>query len=236
MKSNKFIILLFSILIIIVVSFGFRFITTKGTENNQLFYVSAPLINQMPELPRGCEVTSLAMLLNDAGIEVDKMDLAKEIERNPAVYKEENGQIYFGNPKDGFVGDIYSFENPGLGVYHQPIYELANKYLPNQIINLSNNDFEYVLNESINKGTSLWVIINTEYKHLPDHYWETWNTPTGKIKITYKEHSVLVTGYDTNYVYFNDPLTNTKRKISYQNFKDAWEQMGKQAITYSLDK
>ena len=38
-------------------------------------------IAQNPELPRGCEVTSLAMMLNYNGINVSKMELAKEVKK-----------------------------------------------------------------------------------------------------------------------------------------------------------
>ncbi|MDY0393131.1 C39 family peptidase [Virgibacillus halophilus] len=50
--------------------------------------LEAPMIQQLPELPRGCEVTSLSMLLAYHDISVDKMKLAEEITKNPAVYKE----------------------------------------------------------------------------------------------------------------------------------------------------
>ncbi len=53
------------------------------------------------------------------------------------------------------------------------------------------------------------------------------------MKITYKEHSVLVTGYDQSYIYFNDPLTGEKnKKAPKQHFINAWKQMGSQAITF----
>jgi hypothetical protein len=51
--------------------------------------VNVPHIQQMPELPRGCEVTSLAMLLQYAGVSVDKMTLANEI--TTISFRDSNG-------------------------------------------------------------------------------------------------------------------------------------------------
>ncbi|MFJ5717190.1 C39 family peptidase [Neobacillus sp. NPDC093127] len=194
--------------------------------------LNAPLISQMPELPRGCEVTSLAMMLQDAGVKANKMTLASQVRRDPTPYSTKNGQIYFGNPYSGFVGDMYSFSKPGLGVYHGPIAELAEKYLPNRVVDFSGSRFEEIYKQ-LNNGKPVWVIVTSWYDTVPSQYWQTWNTPTGKISITYKEHSVLVTGYDSQYIYFNDPLSVTKnRKATISAFKRGWEQMGKQAITY----
>ncbi|KAF0816413.1 hypothetical protein KIS4809_4810 [Bacillus sp. ZZV12-4809] len=194
--------------------------------------LDVPAINQFPELPRGCEVTSLSMLLQHAGIQADKMTLAKEIKKNPEPYRVENGKIYFGHPNEGFIGDMYSFDNPGLGVYHKPIKELAEKYMPGSIEDLTGSDFED-LKIYLSDGRPVWVIINTAYKQLSDDFFQTWYTPNGKIQITYKEHSVLLTGYDQDYMYFNDPLTGEKnKKAPITDFEKAWVQMGKQAISY----
>lgn len=199
---------------------------------NDRVLLDVPVIDQFPELPRGCEVTALAMLLQSKQIDVDKMTLAKEVKKDPTPYNKRNGKIYFGHPNNGFVGNMYTYEEPGLGVYHQPIKELAERYLPNQIIDLTGSDFDE-LKIYLSSGSPIWVIINTAYKKLPSSYFEKWQTSLGEISITYKEHSVVITGYDEEYVYFNDPLIGEKnRKIPLHGFIDAWIQMGRQAITY----
>ncbi len=194
--------------------------------------IDAPLILQYPELPRGCEVTSLTMLLQYAGVQVDKLTLAEEIEKDNSYYTTAYGRIYYGNPDSGFVGNMYSLNEPGLGVYHKPIYNLLNEYLPNQAIDLTGRVFDDIL-YFISNDTPVWVITNTKFKELSPDNFQVWYTSTGPIQITYLEHSVLLTGYDENYIYFNDPLINVKNiKVPIDNFKKSWEQMGSQAVTY----
>ncbi|WHZ05081.1 C39 family peptidase [Neobacillus sp. YX16] len=190
--------------------------------------VDVPHIQQMPELPRGCEVTSLAMLLQYASVSVDKMTLASEITTIP--FRDSNGLR--GNPNDGFVGDIYSFDNPGYGVYHAPIAALAETYLPGRIIDLTGGSIESVYN-MIDNGSPVWVITNSRFSQLPESEFTTWQTSSGEIQITYREHSVLVVGYDENNVYINDPLADQPyTAVSRDSFEDSWIQMGKQAISY----
>ncbi|KAB3529988.1 hypothetical protein F8154_14275 [Alkaliphilus pronyensis] len=194
--------------------------------------LKVPLVLQYPELPRGCEVTSLAMLLQYAGVDVDKMTLAREVKKDPTAYQIRNGKVYFGNPYNGFVGDMYTMKNPGLGVYYGPILELAEAYMGDRIVNLTGGSFDdiyYFLNQEI----PVWIITNARYRKLTNEYFQTWQTPTGPVKITYRMHSVLITGYDENYIYFNDPLVNNQnRKVNKEDFEEAWIQMGRQAITY----
>ncbi|MGY0693204.1 C39 family peptidase [Virgibacillus sp. FSP13] len=191
--------------------------------------LQAPLIGQLPELPRGCEVTTLAMLLGYHNIDVDKMELAKQVKQDPTPYKKTDKGIHFGNPNNGFVGDMYSFATPGYGVYHKPITELAGQYAGERVLDFTGQDFAEIINQ-LNQDRPVWVIINATYDKLPKKQFTTWQTPDGLIDITMKEHSVLITGYDQDYIYFNDPLKRDK-KAPIEEFKAAWVQMGKQAIT-----
>lgn len=208
-----------------------RIIWEGKNEEVEMEPLNVPLIKQYPELPRGCEVTSLAMLLKYNGINVDKMTLAKEIKKdNTTYYKDERGRIYYGNPYDGFVGDMYNIKNNGYGVYHGPITELAIKYVGDSVIDLTGvefNDITYLLKS----GYPIWVITNASYNALEDIYFEIWHTPSGIVKTTKKQHAVIITGIDKDNVYINDPLSSYSNKVLNKNdFKSAWEQMGHQAV------
>lgn len=183
--------------------------------------LDVPLLNQMdsPRLYNGCEVTSLAMILNFKGIEVTKNELAGEISRVPLQYSNGN----YGNPNIGFVGNME--DGPGLGVYHDPIFQLAQKYA--QAKDLTNQPFNILLQEVAN-GNPIWVITTTSFAPVAE--FQTWQTPEGSIDITYKMHSVVITSYDADNIYINNPYGSKNQKVDRESFIQAWEQMGKQAI------
>jgi uncharacterized protein YvpB len=185
--------------------------------------LDVPLINQMaaPRLYNGCEVTSLAMLLNYHGYDVTKKELADKVKTVPLSYS--NGLK--GNPNEGFVGDLA--HGPGLGVYNGPIYDLTKNYAGEKVLNLTGSPFTDLL-KKINIGEPVWIITTTRF--APVSLFQNWETPQGKIKITFSEHSVVMTGYDDNHIYINDPYGFKNRKVDRKNFEKAWDQMGKQAI------
>lgn len=192
---------------------------------------NVPLIGQYPELPRGCEVTSVAMLMNYVGLPITKMELAENITKEPFLF-EVDGKNYNGNPHNGFVGDMYSMDNPGYGAYNEPIYQLMDDYLEGEALNLTGARFSD-LYYYISQNRPVVVIINTTFDILHQEQFQTFYTTRGDIPITYREHSVLITGYDENYIYFNDPMyPNTVQQKSKNKFIKAWEQMGSQALTY----
>lgn len=174
-----------------------------------------------PRLYNGCEVTSLAMILNNAGYHVSKNTLADKINKVPLTYS----SGLKGDPNEGFAGDMEN--GPGLGVYHEPIDKLAKEYAGNKVYDLTGKDISLVYRQ-LEKGRPVWVITTTSFK--PVDNMQTWNTPNGKIDVTFSMHSVAVTGYDHDYVYVNDPYGYKNRKTDRSDFEKAWKQMGSQAI------
>jgi uncharacterized protein YvpB len=190
---------------------------------------NVPIIKQLPELERGCEVTSLAMLIKYNNSKIDKLTLANQIKKDTTTYSVTKGVVNFGNPHIGFVGNMESKKFPGLGVYNEPIFELLEMYFPNSAINLTGSNFEDLF-QVLGSNSPIWVITNTTFKPLSPNQFQTWQTSIGTIDITYSEHSVLVTGYDENFIYFNDPL-NDIHYAPRDSFIAAWEQMGRQAVS-----
>jgi uncharacterized protein YvpB len=198
----------------------------KANDGDKKIIDGVPHISQLPELQRGCEVTSLAMLLQYEGIAADKMTLAKQIHKVP--FRDAN--YVRGNPYDGFVGDIYTFSKSGYGVYHGPIAKLAENYLPGKIKDITGQTVDAVYS-MIDSGSPAWVITNSTFAPLPESELTVWDTNTGKVKITYKEHSVLIVGYDEQSIYINNPLANDPYiAVPRKAFEQAWVQMGSQAI------
>jgi uncharacterized protein YvpB len=194
--------------------------------------LDVPLIEQNPELKYGCEVTSLAMVLNYAGIETDKMKLADELPKDTdPLTKTESGDItHWGNPDHGFVGDITG-KTAGYAVYAGPLETLMNHYLQNRTMNLSGKTFDDIL-AHVKKGKPVILWTTGDYK-LPDR-WESWRHGNEQINTPLDLHAVVLVGFDNDNVYFNDPLSGKKaHKINIHSFLESWNALGQQALSYS---
>jgi uncharacterized protein YvpB len=198
-------------------------------------FIEIPNILQRPALDRGCGIVCLAMLLNHYGADADKMTLAGQIATVP--YRTGADSEYWGDPNAGFVGNIYTFDEDGLGVYHAPIYDLLNRYLPGEAVDLTGLPFD-VIKYFLSQGRPVWVVTNYQHIPLPESEYSPIHRARfitrqteggGEIVVTYAMHSVLVTGYDANFVYFNDPLGYYSNS-QIDRFIASWEQMGRQAV------
>ncbi|MBP1156143.1 MULTISPECIES: C39 family peptidase [unclassified Paenibacillus] len=193
--------------------------------------LEAPVVRQLPELPSGCEVTSLTMLLQYYGVDKSKMELAQEMKRDetPIRYNKDGSIAFWGNPNLGFVGEVTGAAK-GFGIYHTALYDLLEAYVPTAV-DMTREPFSK-LEDQLIQGIPSVVWTTIDYK-VPSK-WVVWDTSIGPIQTTFMEHAVLLVGFDEEFVYVNDPLSGKgKHKIEKARFLAIWEAMGSQALSYS---
>lgn len=182
-----------------------------------------PLIMQNPELPTGCEVTSLTMLLNFLGFSVDKLTLADQYLPKSEATSSSMYTTFLGDPRS----------TSGYGCYSPAIVRCAANYLKAQdtdvkIYDYTNSDFES-LYEQIAAGHPciIWGTIS----NLEPFATQTW-VVDGEICQWYaQEHCMVLTGYDLtkNQVTVADPV-NGIQNYDLELFKTRYNQMFRQAI------
>jgi uncharacterized protein YvpB len=96
----------------------------------QTLKLIVPLIKQLPELPTGCEITAVTMMLQYAGVNLDKVKLAQEMPYDRT------------DPNRGFVGDPFS--KSGDSIYPPALMPLVSKYAGNAV-NLSGQSIEQLM-------------------------------------------------------------------------------------------
>lgn len=178
-------------------------------------------ILQNPELPNGCEVTSLAICLNYKGYEVDKTELADNYLPKTSVWNEEYTaeEYYLGNPrsKGGADSGWYCFASC-LG----KTIDNYNQDKGTSIIygNLTGVDVTQ-LYEEIDNGNPVIVFGTLR-----------WNTPKAYSNGYYSNlHCMVLSGYTDDTVTITDPIYGDKyRTISRITFETVWMQMGSRAL------
>ena len=186
--------------------------------------LNVPLENQMPDLPNGCEVTSLSMLMNYYGIKVSKNELAETIQH---VDSFTDGGKYRGNPHQGFVGHM-TIANAGWCVYNEPLYNVARKYT-SHIENITGSDFLSLL-KLVSTGHPVMIITTTTFNKVNNM--QTWDTNTGKVNVTPSSHACVITGYSKpkKVVYVNNPYGYKNQPVNWKNLQASYNQQGRQAL------
>ena len=187
-----------------------------------------PVILQYPLLPTGCEATALTMLLNWAGIAVEKHEVADALVKEPNPF-EEAGEWKGGNPYRAFIGDPYSKES--YGTFHGPIASLLDQYLPGRADDLTGTTFEGLLSViDAGKPAVVWATIEMkEPRHTTS--WRDIRDPGTEIRWLSPEHCMTLVGYDDSRVIINDPHTGKEESYARELFQQRWEQLGRQAVT-----
>ncbi len=216
----------------IILIIGAIYLFNKNKINDEIDWMTmkqeqklnVPLENQMPDLPNGCEVTSLSMLMNYYGIKVSKNELAETIQH---VDSFTDGGKYRGNPHQGFVGHM-TIANAGWCVYNEPLYNVARKYT-SHIENITGSDFLSLL-KLVSNGHPVMIITTTLFNKVNNM--QTWDTNTGKVNVTPSSHACVITGYSKpkKVVYVNNPYGYKNQPVNWKNLQASYNQQGRQAL------
>ena len=193
------------------------------------------LIYQDPELPNGCEVTSLAMLLKWAGCPIDKVELAENY--LPKEDFVQAGSDRLGpNPSQAYAGDPASAE--GWYCFEGPIVDAGNTWLNEQNSNfqvvsltgLTRKSLEDYLD--LNIPLAVWVTLNYAPPKLS---FFQWTLPDGVRYAPYSNlHCVVLVGREGGGYQIADPISGWQI-VSPALFWTCFDAMGRRAAAVLPD-
>mgnify|MGYP004463338977 FL=1 len=190
------------------------------------------VIEQYPELPTGCEITALTMVLNYYGYDVDKVTMALDYMPKVAAefYRSEDGRLIGPDLENYFVGD--PTEENGYICGTGAIVTAANSYLEDVGSSLTavamKNATADQLYDLIDQGTPvvIWCTINMEDRaetdgwYLEDGTYMEWST---------NDHGAVLIGYDEDTVTVADPIYN-RITVSRTQFEKIFAERGGKCV------
>lgn len=159
--------------------------TDNATENlTENISLDVKVIYQYPDMPSGCEITSLTMVLNYMGIDVTN-DYMADNYLDSSTY----------NMFTSFVGSVYN--DNSFGCYAPVIVNAANKFfadraLDYEAVNISNSTREQIV-DILSDGRPV-IIWNTE--DMKSTYAKTYTIDGNSFEWMTNEHCVVLCGYN----------------------------------------
>lgn len=188
---------------------------------HQRYQLHVPYLSQYPELPTGCEVTSLTMLLNYLGSSIDKTTLVDDY----LVYGESFVVSYLGNPYEDGAG-IYP---PGIVLTVERFASQNNAELT--AVDLTGTSLDDLL-KLIENGypVMIWATLRMEYPSFDEGVYEEYD---GIYYPWYlNEHCILLTGYNTkdSTVSISDPIYG-EYTCDMDYFEQIYNEIGQFSLT-----
>ena len=206
-------------------------LTGTAAETTETKVTGIPVISQWPNLPTGCEATSLTMLLNFFGTNLTKEQVVSMQPSGPNLYRV-NGVLYGADPNKEFIGSPY--DSHSFGIYHQPFIPIIEAYFPNRSENLSGG-LVSDLYSAIDSGRPVLVWATVGMVQVTPGI--KWTLEDGTV-FQWKNgnHALLLVGYTDTQVIMNDPWTGKEEYYNKAVFEDRWTAMGKQALTVKAER
>lgn len=191
-----------------------------------------PLILQLPELPTGCEITAMTMVLRFWGYEVSKTTMAGEYLpiAEPVFHRGSGGLLYGPDMNNCFVGDPFSEWGYICGA--GAVRSAAENYL--QVHGGAHTAIE--LTGALPGELYGWVAMD-----IPVVVWLTielreredvqgWYTESGEyVEWSSEDHSAVLIGFTEETVTIADPLAGIA-EYDRERFEAVFEARGRQCV------
>jgi uncharacterized protein YvpB len=170
-----------------------------------------PILYQMPELPTGCEITALTMLLNYYGLPAEKVEMATEYLPtllSAETYVGEDGRLCGNDMDQYFIGDPTTQNGVICGT--GAIITAANNFLL---------DHGSTLRATDQTGTVVEELYHMVSRGIPVMVWCTigmedrspvqgWYTENGTyVDWSRNDHGAVLIGYSSDTVKIADPIS-----------------------------
>ncbi|WP_285399783.1 C39 family peptidase [Lysinibacillus sp. fls2-241-R2A-57] len=195
--------------------------------------LDVPVVMQNPELPHGCEITSLTAVLNYYGMNVTKLEMADKYLPKQDI-RIVGGQRIGPNPEKAFAGDP-SDKAEGMYVFAAPIVKaaeavIADKKADLRVTNRTGASQDEIL-QLVREGVPVvtWVTLDlSEPKTSPPKGW-IYEGETESREAYMNLHAVVLTGHLGDKVVVMDPL---KGFVTYNvdQFFKSYQKLGKHAV------
>lgn len=188
-----------------------------------MFFLKLDEVMQEPELPTGCEVTALSMVLRYLEFDVDKVELAEDY----LLYNREDDNMAL-----GYIGDPFS--ESGAGCFAPAIAATADYYFAENDANYRAYDISDTEMEDlyayVAAGTPV-LVWSTMYMQEPTFQEQVSEHHDHTCRWYNQEHCVVLTGYDftEGTVQINDPLEGIVQR-DMEEFAALYEVTGKNAV------
>ena len=203
------------------------------SETPQSFLIEDfPIINQMPELPTGCEITAMTMAMQYYGCEVDKVTMAEQYlpVTSADTYYGADGRRYGSDMYSYFIGD----PSTELGIICGPgaIVTAGNQYfsdneMPLTAVDMTGTDLKELYRMvSQNQPVVVWVTISMADRNAS----QGWYTEDGRyLDWSTNDHGAVLIGYTEDTVTIADPISGL---IDYdrEQFEKVFQARGRQCV------
>lgn len=194
--------------------------------------IGIPTVRQNPELPNGCEITTLTAVLTYHGIKTTKTKMADDyLPKEPFEFREgkrlgpDPHQAYAGDPRSADVG-WYSFAGPIVEASQKIIEDKGSRLITENVSGSSREEILSFMDQNI--PVIVWVTLDLSPPVISGG-WYIDGTDEFHSSFT-NLHAVVLDGWKDGEVIVMDPLKGLVTHPE-DTFFESYEALGSQAIT-----